>query len=338
LALAALGCRLTQFTALPPCREVDYYGRRISNVGDGPFRIGFWPIVCAILVVLIEPAVWTLMGGLSHGFLLSIVVVGALSFLSAILSENLPTYSKPLKSMSVILISALVLLAAYAFIFHYQIATTIAQTNATPNIGDVNGNRGVITQGQSGGTNIGTQNNYAAPPNPNDGWLTPGNDPMPPSGCVNFPPNTWRIYFGGKNTAILGRGGEVKLIVIGELLVWFDSRGGPKGDQIAISAKIYGQDGLIAEITQNQFTVNPSMVFKIDHPDPHRLIVRDKWGDQVLDVTFLNREAISLKGTIRSRRGAKIVIDDNGLIDYNGSQMSGVCSEFPAAVFISPIG
>lgn len=175
----------------------------------------------------------------------------------------------------------------------------------------------------------------SAVPNPNQGWLTPGNDPMPPSGCKNIPPNTWRIYYGGSNTAIVPRGGEVRVVQLGELLLWFESA--PLGDRIAISAKIYSEDGLAAEINQNAFTKNTNLTFPSDDMGPHRLVVRDKWGDTVLDVTYLNPSAISVKGVFRSRRGAKVVIDDKGLTDGR-STFDGSCALFPFAVYISPLG
>lgn len=129
----------------------------MSNGQGSPFKVGFWPIVCAILVLLIEPAVWTLVGGLSHLFLVSIVVVGALAFLMAILSENIPNYTKPLKRASVLLVGSLIVLAGYAFLFRYQsLPGAAAQTSSAiqNSIGTVKDNRGIITQGQSGGTNI----------------------------------------------------------------------------------------------------------------------------------------------------------------------------------------
>jgi hypothetical protein len=122
--------------------------------GERGFKIGFWPIICAIIVSLVEPAVWTLVGGLSQLFLVAIALIGALALVSAFLSENLPEYKKPLRNLSVVLVLGLLLLAGYAFLFHYE---PVPAASAASSV-NLKTNNGVVTQNQSGGTNIGQQN------------------------------------------------------------------------------------------------------------------------------------------------------------------------------------
>ena len=175
-------------------------------------------------------------------------------------------------------------------------------------------------------------------PNPNHGWLTPDNEPMPPSACDDIPPNTWRVYYGGTNTAIVSRMGQVRILQVGELLLSFDPD--LVRQRIAISARIYTTDGMVAQIDQNEFTLNPNRIMKISHPDDHHLAVYNDWGDLVLDVDYLNPSAISVQGTFYTRRGEKFVIGKNGLTieDGRGGSFTDVCQHFPFAVYFSPVG
>jgi hypothetical protein len=129
------------------------------GIQDSTFRVGFWTIFAAVVVLLLEPAVWTLVGGLSQFFLVSIVVMGAFALIAAFLGENLPNHARPLRGLSIALLSVLSLFVGYAFIFHYHpTPVNASQGNNTKD------NHGVITHEQSGGTDIGTQiNNYSMP-------------------------------------------------------------------------------------------------------------------------------------------------------------------------------
>src|SRR5690606_15353569 len=65
---------------------------------------------------------------------------------------------------------------------------------------------------------------------------------------------------------------EVDLVTIGmdDLGVYFDM-------------KVFASDGkLAAEIVRNQLTLNPRKYFEIDRPDAHHIVVRDRYGVDIL--------------------------------------------------------
>ncbi len=126
-------------------------------------------------------------------------------------------------------------------------------------------------------------------------WLTPGTKPSPPSRCPLLTDGL-EVYFGaaavceatesdGEFPIIRGRG-KNRLSFIRAT----------KG--LTLSARIFAEDGIVAEIDKGEFKVNPDNLFKIKRPDLHTLVVYDKWGTPVIGVEFLNPDAVLVTGSM----------------------------------------
>jgi hypothetical protein len=135
-------------------------------------------------------------------------------------------------------------------------------------------------------------------PDPNEGWLVPGNEPSPPNNkCLETAPSdTLFIFFGtaavsfapaGAPEHIVVRSGNQNLLTINQ-----SSKGA------TISAELFDQDGILAEIDHGKFEVKRPGFLKPPQHDAHDLIVYDKWNQERLHVRYLNSHAISITGNL----------------------------------------
>jgi len=124
------------------------------------------------------------------------------------------------------------------------------------------------------------------------GVLIPANDPTPITEC-DIPPETTALFLGdsvafttAKTAAIRAKGDE---------LISFKTV--PSG--VYISARVYSPaNKVIAQITDNEMFVNPGNIFLApQRPDWHNLIIRDNQGEEVLHVTFINKNVIKILGS-----------------------------------------
>jgi hypothetical protein len=131
---------------------------------------------------------------------------------------------------------------------------------------------------------------------PNHGFLTPSTEPPPPlpNSCRsgNISDTDTRIYWGGNVSVIRGDNTFSLVQIAGNTLLW--ARISPEG--IKISGTMYSEDGAVVFLSNNEFWVNPSTTFHSENPDPHTLIVRDKWAKEVLRIHYLNPTAIRVTG------------------------------------------
>jgi hypothetical protein len=172
-----------------------------------------------------------------------------------------------------------------------------AQSNTTA--GDKN-NSGNISQ-TGGGNNavVGNNNkvgNISVNPGPHlSGWLVPASEPLPKlNDCGKPKENGLALYMGNsvylvdKFPATVVRVGGVPRLTLEK---------GAKG--IAITTDIFDDSEpkpkIIASIERNQFTINPNNYFKLDWSnDRSQLRVVDQYKDEVLNIHYLNKNAISL--------------------------------------------
>jgi len=136
---------------------------------------------------------------------------------------------------------------------------------------------------------------------PNHGWLSPGNEPAPTdNACANPPTPEIRKYIESGLTLLVGDSGVIltkangKTVVFsdcGHDLLWITSEGG----KLYVSANIW--DGkIMAQIENNEFTLNPNNYFKKERPDSHTLAVEDQMTFERLRVKFLNPHAVVVTG------------------------------------------
>jgi hypothetical protein len=157
------------------------------------------------------------------------------------------------------------------------------------------------------------------------GLLVPGNDPDPPlpEACLRepVPQNAIRVYL-GSTAAGLSTSDEVTVLTVGESDI-LDVRRTPKG--LAINAKTFSQDGkIIAQITDNQFYINPNNFFRMDKPDTHSMIVYDLQGRKVLDVRYINSHSVKVLGIFQVP-GAPVVDIEESVLFLAGSSLRNTC-------------
>jgi len=142
-------------------------------------------------------------------------------------------------------------------------------------------------------------------PDPNEGWLIPANEPSPPNRCLaDAPSDALFIFFGtavvsyapsGAPEHIVVRSGNQNLLTINQ-----------SSKRATISAELFDQDGILAEIDHGKFEVKRPGFLKPPQHDGHSLIVYDKWNQERLHVHFLNPHAISITGDLFFPTGSLI--------------------------------
>ena len=100
-------------------------------------------------------------------------------------------------------------------------------------------------------------------------------------------------------------------------------------DGLLLSAKIRTKDNrIVAEVIDNVFHINPNNYYRRDRPDPHTLKVFDQEGNAVLDVRYINPNAIKVLGTFYSGNRPPIVISEERQ-QILGMTLSQGCAKFP---------
>ncbi len=139
------------------------------------------------------------------------------------------------------------------------------------------------------------------------GRLEPANDPEPPlpPGCIKKYPDSWGIFYGG--SVNFSTRPDVTIVTIASQAL-LAVRKTPDG--LAINASIYGEDGrIIAEVKDNEFTINQNNYFRRERLDRSTLVVYDQFNSPVLSVRYVNSFAIKVTGVFRYA-GREVIIDE----------------------------
>ena len=142
------------------------------------------------------------------------------------------------------------------------------------------------------------------------GFLLPANDPDPP-GCemkapFNFGENSLKVYLGsimvsysifphniftvnGKNPLILNR----------------DESG-----RIALTMDILDKDGkVVVQFDNGHFTVNQNARLDMKRPDRSTLIVHDNYGNEVLNIRYLNKHSVAISALLQYSQARPVRIE-----------------------------
>lgn len=163
------------------------------------------------------------------------------------------------------------------------------------------------------------------------GTLRPANDPDPPlpPGCIKAQPESIGIFYGG-SVAFTPYEQITIIEVAGERLLWLNRT--DKG-RLSISAKIFSEDSrIVAEIADNNFTINPNNFFRRERPDKSTLVVYDQKNNQVLHVRYLNPLAIKVTGIFRYRNHFPVIVSENNL-RVGGVTFTEVCTNGSGTVY-----
>lgn len=124
------------------------------------------------------------------------------------------------------------------------------------------------------------------------GLLLPANDPTPNNPCHEIPDGAMLILL-GNSASFATRFPHTIIRVKGEDILTLTK----KDNELAVSVKIFSRDGrIVAEIRDNEFSINPNNYFRRERPDRHTLIVYDQEDRKVLDVRFINPRTVRFLG------------------------------------------
>ena len=153
------------------------------------------------------------------------------------------------------------------------------------------------------------------------GLLLPANDPTPDNPCGHGPPpNGAMLILLGNSASVNPWFPHTVISAKGEDILTMDK----KNNQIAVSVKIFGKDGrIVAELRNNEFSINPNNYFRKERPDKSTLIVYDQEDNKVLDVRFLNSTTIRFLGILNYPNSTEPLV-----ISQTGGYFAGtVCTD-----------
>lgn len=127
------------------------------------------------------------------------------------------------------------------------------------------------------------------------GILSPDNLPLPANTCQDVPPDATFIFLGSKGNAAWFTG--FPHVVVGS------KSHGPvlsiertNGNSIAVIFDLRSPDGkIVARMDASGYVVNRNNTLEIKKTE-HNLAVVDLYGQEVLDVQYLNSHALSIRG------------------------------------------
>lgn len=139
-----------------------------------------------------------------------------------------------------------------------------------------------------------------------NGELIPSNKPFPDPD-LEAPLNSVVLFLGNAKSVVYSFPHCILLAGGRPVLTISENTNGA-----TVSADFFDKNGnIVASLQNNKFHINPLNAFNIERPDSSSLIVRDQQNITVLDVRFLNPQAIMLNGVLRTPNGREIIISTN---------------------------
>lgn len=191
--------------------------------------------------------------------------------------------------------------------------------SASINGGGSNNDAGNIEQNGNGnnaalGNNNAVGNTYNINSGPiRSGWLAPANDPMPDNQCAK------EIVDGGGTVVFLGNVAAGSAHIFPQPILSVNERNkltmyqNAQGE-IAISTDIFDEhDDVVVSIEKNKFTISND-VFQVEYPDHSTLnVIIKHHKEKVLDIRFLNKNAIRIYGHFHYPDAPDIIADETGI-------------------------
>jgi hypothetical protein len=161
------------------------------------------------------------------------------------------------------------------------------------------------------------------------GWLVPAAQPFPKSGCPKPKANELALYM-GTSVYLVDNFPATVINVAGIPRLILDK--GPKG--IAVTTDIFDDSvprpKIIASIERNQITVNPNNYFKLNwSKDGSQMRVLDQYKDEVLNVQYLNKNAIFLTAILRYPGVSGPITIGQNEISWEGIHLHGGADCYP---------
>ena len=144
--------------------------------------------------------------------------------------------------------------------------------------------------------------------------------PQPVSSNCPIPKNAVALYLGNR-VSVITEFPHVVFRAHGDNTLRIDR----VSSDLLITFRVFDDSGaLVARLDRNTFTATKSAAH-VERPDASRLLVFDDRGTQVLDVQFLNPQAIKMTGILRYPRVDPIVISEK-YTGKGGSILPQACS------------
>jgi hypothetical protein len=126
-------------------------------------------------------------------------------------------------------------------------------------------------------------------------WLFPANDKSPPSDCFLSADDL--ILYVGRNASISNKFPHTVIQYKGQGVLVIDRN---EKKQAAVTVTAIGRDGkVIATIDRNHFNLTQNALQTHEpRPDKSTLLVYDEYDNQVLNVRYLNPQAIRISGML----------------------------------------
>lgn len=197
-------------------------------------------------------------------------------------------------------------------------------------------NSGNISQtGNGNNAAVGNNNsvgNITVNPGPRlSGWLIPASKSFPDSGCPKPKASELALYM-GTSVYLVDKFPATVISVAGVARLLLEK--GPKG--IGVTTDIFDDSiprpKIIASIERNQITVNPNNFFKLDWSDDgSQLRVIDQYKDEVLNIHYLNKNAISLTAILRYPGVSGPITIGRNEISWEGIRVNGGADCYPTS-------
>lgn len=171
--------------------------------------------------------------------------------------------------------------------------------------------------------------NRIAPPNPHwSGALIAANDPMPRTPCGAPPPDGILILFGPD--AVIARGnGPFTPVRIGTCPALTLTR---TPDGLTIDAFGYDSDGnVVYRVAKNRLEMIIRGFLKTERPDKNTLRIMDDVQRETLQVRYLNRTSVAVRGTFRCGDTPPVKIADSRIVIGNSRITRPSCHALDAA-------
>lgn len=153
------------------------------------------------------------------------------------------------------------------------------------------------------------------------GLLLPASEPTPDNVCSHGPfpiPGDALLILLGNSASFNSQFPHTIIRIKGEDVLTLSKKGG----EIGVNVKIFGKDGrIIAEIKDNEFSINPNNYFRKGRPDKSTLVIYDQEDKRVLDVRFVNPSTVRFLGVLNYPNLARPLI----ISQTEGPFAGGMC-------------
>jgi hypothetical protein len=152
-----------------------------------------------------------------------------------------------------------------------------------------------------------------------DGFLLPASDPDPPNSCKfeiaghNMMPDTALKVFLGKFMVSYSSFPHKIFTINGKnpLVLNRDSSG-----RIALTMDIFDKDEkIVVRFDNGHFTVNQNARLDMNRPDRSTLIVHDNYGNEVLNIRYLNKQAVVISALLQYSHANPVQIQKTQFAD-----------------------